>query len=39
MNNLELLKKRAALANNDRQFNRMVDAKRKSFHRALLYSY
>ena len=39
MNNLELLKKGAALANNDRQFNRMVDAKRKSFHRALLYSY
>ena len=39
MDNLELLKRRARLANNDRQHLRMVEGKRKSFHRALLYSY
>jgi len=39
MNNLELLKRRARLADNDRQHLRMVEGKRKSFHRALLYSY
>ena len=30
---------RAAFANNDRQHNRMIENKLKSFHRALLYSY
>lgn len=39
MNNLELLKIRARHANNDRQRDRMVLDKLKSFHRALLYSY
>ena len=39
MDNLELLKRRARLANNDRQHLRMVEGKQKSFHRALLYSY
>lgn len=39
MNNLELLKLRARHANNDRQRDRMVLDKLKSFHRALLYSY
>lgn len=39
MNNLELLKRRARLADNDRQHLRMVEGKQKSFHRALLYSY
>ena len=39
MDNLELLKRRAYLADNDRQHLRMVEGKQKSFHRALLYSY
>lgn len=39
MDNLELLKRRARLSNNDRQHLRMVEGKQKSFHRALLYSY
>lgn len=39
MNNFELLKIRARHANNDRQRDRMVLDKLKSFHRALLYSY
>lgn len=39
MENLELLKLRAQRSNNDRQRDRMVDGKLKSFHRALLYSY
>lgn len=37
--NLELFKMRAGAANNDRQHNRMVMDKLRSFHRALLYSY
>ena len=39
MINLELLKLRAQHANNDRQHDRMVQDKLRSFHRALLYSY
>lgn len=39
MNNYDLLKLRAFYANNDRQHDRMVRDKMKSFHRALLYSY
>lgn len=39
MENLELLKIRARYSNNDRQHDRMVEHKLKSFHRALLYSY
>lgn len=39
MNNYDLLKMRAFYANNDRQHNRMVKDKQRSFHRALLYSY
>lgn len=39
MINLELLKLRAQHANNDRQHERMVQDKLRSFHRALLYSY
>lgn len=39
MKNLELLKQRAAHANNDRQHERMILDKKRSFHRALLYSY
>lgn len=39
MINLELMKLRARNMNNDRQHNRMVEDKRRSFHRALLYSY
>lgn len=39
MDNLNRLKLRAERLNNDRQRNRMVEGKLKSFHRALLYSY
>jgi hypothetical protein len=39
MQNLNNMKFRAAFANNDRQHERMVQDKLKSFHRALLYSY
>lgn len=39
MTNLELMKIRAAHANNDRQYERMVQDKLRSFYRALLYSY
>lgn len=39
MINLELMKLRAKHANNDRQHDRMVQDKLRSFHRALLYSY
>ena len=39
MINLELMKLRAQHANNDRQHERMVQDKLRSFHRALLYSY
>lgn len=39
LENLELLKKRAMATNNDRQRNRMIIDKQRSFHRALLYSY
>ena len=39
LENLELLKKRAMAANNDRQHNRMIMDKLRSLHRALLYSY
>lgn len=39
MENLELLRARAGAAVNDRQHNRMVRDKARSFHRALLYSY
>lgn len=39
MQNLNNMKMRAAFANNDRQHNRMIENKLKSFHRALLYSY
>lgn len=39
MNNLDRLKLRAERLNNDRQRNRMIEGKLKSFHRALLYSY
>lgn len=39
MENLNLLKLRAKHANNDRQHDRMVKDKLRSFHRALLYSY
>lgn len=39
MINLELMKLRAEHANNDRQHDRMVKDKTRSFHRALLYSY
>lgn len=39
LENIELLKIRAAAANNDRQHNRMIMDKMRSMHRALLYSY
>lgn len=39
LENLELFKKRASAANNDRQHNRMVMDKLRALHRALLYSY
>ena len=39
LNNLELFKKRAQAADNDRQHNRMILDKKRSMHRALLYSY
>lgn len=39
MQNLNNMKLRAAFANNDRQHERMIQDKLKSFHRALLYSY
>lgn len=39
LNNLELFKIRARAADNDRQHNRMVLDKKRSMHRALLYSY
>lgn len=39
MINLELMKLRAQHMNNDRQHERMVQDKLRSFHRALLYSY
>ena len=39
LENLELFKKRAEAANNDRQHNRMVLDRLRSLHRALLYSY
>lgn len=40
MNNLELLKRRAThAANSNRQHERMILDKKRSFHRALLYSY
>lgn len=39
MNNLDNMRMRAIFANNDSQHNRMVEYKRKSLHRALLYSY
>ena len=39
LTNLDLFKMRAMAANNDRQIDRMVLDKRKSMHRALLYSY
>lgn len=39
MENLNRLKLRAERLNNDRQHLRLVEGKRKSFHRALLYSY
>lgn len=39
MNNLDRMRMRAIFANNDSQHNRMVEYKRKSLHRALLYSY
>jgi len=39
LENLELFKKRALAANNDRQHNRMVLDRKRSMHRALLYSY
>ena len=39
LDNLELFKMRARAANNDRQHNRMVFDKKRSMHRALLYSY
>ena len=39
MENLNNLRIRAIYANNDRQRNRMIQDKKRSFHRALLYSY
>lgn len=39
LTNLELMKLRARVADNDRQHNRMVLDKKRSMHRALLYSY
>lgn len=39
LTNLELFKKRAAAANNDRQHNRMIMDKLRSLQRSLLYSY
>ena len=39
LENLELFKMRARAADNDRQHNRMILDKRRSMHRALLYSY
>lgn len=39
LENLELFKLRAGAANNDRQRNRMILDKKRSMHRALLYSY
>lgn len=39
LTNLELFKLRAQHANNDRQHDRMIKDKLRSFHRALLYSY
>jgi len=39
LENLELMKMRARAASNDRQHNRMIVNKQRSFHRALLYSY
>lgn len=39
MNNLDRMRMRAIYANNDRQRERMIQDKKKSFHRALLYSY
>lgn len=39
MQNLNNMKMRAGFTNNDRQRNRMIQDKLKSFHRALLYSY
>ena len=39
LENLELFKKRAIAADNDRQHNRMVIDRRRGMHRALLYSY
>lgn len=39
MNNLDRMRMRAIFANNDSQHNRMIEYKRKSLHRALLYSY
>lgn len=37
--NLELMRRRAGAASNDRQHNRMILDKQRSLHRALLYSY
>lgn len=39
MNNLDRMRVRAIYANNDRQRERMIRDKERSFHRALLYSY
>lgn len=39
LTNLELFKMRAHAADNDRQHNRMILDKKRSMHRALLYSY
>lgn len=39
LENLDLMKLRARTADNDRQHNRMVLDKKRSMHRALLYSY
>ncbi len=39
LENLELFKMRARAADNDRQHNRMIIDKKRSMHRALLYSY
>ena len=39
MNNLDNMRMRAIFANNNSQHNRMIEYKRKSLHRALLYSY
>jgi hypothetical protein len=39
LKNLELFQMRARAANNDRQHDRMVLDRKRSMHRALLYSY